>query len=130
MNSHRKAKSAAKEVTVQGQKLENIVLSTMKTMSDIVGSTLGPGGSAVLIERQDYGKPNIITKDGVTVVKYLGFKDSTAHAIMEAARDSATRTATEAGDGTTTATVLAEAIVRHSHEFIKAHPEVPKQKIA
>lgn len=130
MNSHRKPKTAAKEILVQGPELELKVLSTMKTIADIVGSTMGPGGSSVLIERQEYGLPNTVSKDGVTVFRNLGFTDPTSHAIMEAARDAATRTATEAGDGTTSATVLAEAIVRHSHEFTKSHPEVPKQKIA
>lgn len=130
MNSHRKAKSAAKEILVKGEKLDKIVLNTMKTISDIVGSTLGPGGSACLLERQDYGTNNIVTKDGVTVMKYLGFTDPVAHAIMESTRDAATRTASEAGDGTTTATVLAEAIIKHSHEYVKAHPEVPKQRIS
>lgn len=48
---------------------------------------------------------------------------------MEAARDAATRTVSEAGDGTTTATVLCEAIVRYTSEFCKANPRVSPQKV-
>jgi len=101
----------------------------MKTCSDIVGATLGPGGMPVLIERQEVGLPPMITKDGVTVFRNLGFVDSTSHVIMEAARDAAIRTASEAGDGTTTATVLAEAVVRKTNEYCQANPKVSPQRI-
>jgi chaperonin GroEL (HSP60 family) len=99
MNSYLKAKSVAKVVMPPGKELEAIVLRTMKTISSIVASTLGPGGRPVLIERQEYGLPHIITKDGVTVFRHLGFEDSTQHVIMETARDAAVKTATSAGDG-------------------------------
>ncbi len=128
MNSYRKAKSVAKDLLVHGPDLEKKVLSVMKTISDIVGSTLGPSGRAVLIERQEYGLPHMFTKDGVTVFRSLGFTDPTAHAIMEAARDASVRTASEAGDGTTTATVLAEAIVRNISAYCNANPKVSPQK--
>jgi chaperonin GroEL len=129
VNSYRKAKSVAKDILVSSDKLDSKVLFTMKTISDIVGSTLGPGGRPILIERQEYGLPHMFTKDGVTVFRNLGFEDPTCHAIMEAARDAATRTVAEAGDGTTTATVLAEAIVRNTNKFCKAHPKVSPQKV-
>ncbi len=129
-NSYRKAKSVAKDVFVHGVKMEEKVLSTMKLISDVVGSTLGPSGRPVLIERQEYGLPHMFTKDGVTVFRSLGFQDPTMHAIMEAARDAAVRTASEAGDGTTTATVLAEAIVRKTSAFCLKNPTVSPQKIA
>ncbi len=129
MNSYRKAKSVAKDVLVVGPKLENTVLSTMRTISDVVGATLGPSGRPVLIERQEYGLPHIVTKDGVTVFRNLGFNDPTAHVIMEVAREAATRTVSEAGDGTTTATVLAEAIVRHTYNYCKKNPKVSSQKV-
>lgn len=63
MNSHMRIKSPSKEINVKGEKLSKIVLSTMKTIADVVGATLGPGGCPVLIERQEYGHPNIVTKD-------------------------------------------------------------------
>ncbi len=129
MNSYRKVKTVSKDIYVKGPKLEKIVLNTMKIISDVVGSTLGPGGCPVLIERQEYGLPNIVTKDGVTVFRHMGFTDPTQHALMESARDAATRTVSEAGDGTTTATVLSEAIVRYTSEFCKNNPKVSPQKV-
>lgn len=127
--SYQKVKSVSKNIRVKGASLEKMVLQTMKTISDIVGATLGPGGQPVLIERQEYNLPPMITKDGVTVFRSLGFDDPTAHAIMETARDASIRTASEAGDGTTTATVLAEAIVRHASQFNRLNPKVSPQKI-
>lgn len=127
--SHRKIKSVAKKVVPKGSLLSTVVLNTMKTVADIVGATLGPGGCAALIERQEYGFPNLVTKDGVTVFRSLGFADPVAHAIMETARDASVRTATEAGDGTTTATVLSEAIVRLTHEFCFQNPKVSPQRV-
>jgi chaperonin GroEL len=102
----------------------------MELVSDIVGSTLGPGGRPVLIERQEYGLPNVITKDGVTVFRSLGFEDATSHCIMEAARDASVRTATEAGDGTTTATVLAYSIMKKTAEICAENPTISPQKIS
>ncbi|SRR5216683_800933 len=129
MNSYRKVKTVAKNIMVKGETLDEVVLSTMKTISNIVGSTLGPGGCPILIERQEYGLPNIITKDGVTTFRFLGFTDPTAHCIMETARDTATRTVAEAGDGTTSSTVLAEAIVRYTNEFCKRYTRMPPQRV-
>lgn len=127
--TYQKVKSVAKQVRVKGPGLNKVVLDTMKTISDIVGATLGPGGQPVLIERQEHDLPAMITKDGVTVFRSLGLDDPSAHCIMEAARDAAVRTASEAGDGTTTATVLAEAIVRNANDFMKKNPRVSPQKI-
>jgi chaperonin GroEL len=124
-----KAKSAAKVVNLRGPELDAKVLATMKTIADAVGATLGPGGAPVLIERGEYGMPNMVTKDGVTVMRSLGFSDPTAHSIMESARDAAVRTVGEAGDGTTTATVLAYALVRHAQQFHEKNPRVAPQRI-
>jgi chaperonin GroEL len=125
-----KVKSQPKVVTTGKNGLGKKVLSTMELVSDIVGSTLGPGGRPVLIERQEYGLPNVITKDGVTVFRSLGFEDSTSHCIMEAARDASVRTATEAGDGTTTATVLAYSIMKKTAEICAENPTISPQKIS
>ncbi len=129
MTTHRKIKSVAKTVLPKGPLLEQKILATMKLISEVVGATLGPGGCPVLIERQEYGLANMLTKDGVTAFKALGFEGSIEHAIMETARDASVRTATEAGDGTTTATVLAEAIVRYTHQYCKANPKVSSQRV-
>lgn len=125
----RKVKSVGKDMVSQGDDLKSLVQKTMKTIADLVGATLGPGGQPVLIERQDTGLPNLVTKDGVTVFRGIGFKNATQHAIMETARDAAIRTATEAGDGTTTATVLSEALVRLTNEYVQNNPKLSPQKI-
>jgi len=126
---YQKTKSASKEIVTKGNTLSHIILKTMKTISDIVGVTLGPGGQPVLIERYEHDLPSIVTKDGVTVMKSLGFNNSSSHCILEAARDAAVRTANEAGDGTSSATILAEAIVRLTSEYCKRNPRISPQKI-
>lgn len=126
---YQKVKSVSKALRTKGPKLTEVVLKTMQTIADMVGATLGPGGQPVLIERQEFNLPAMVTKDGVTVFRALGFDDPTAHVVMEAARDASVRTASEAGDGTTTATVLADAIVRYAHEYTSKNPKVSPQKV-
>jgi chaperonin GroEL len=129
LNSYKKAKSAAKDSVPWNTSLESKVLKTMKDISTMVGNTLGPGGRPILIERQEYGLPHIVSKDGVTVFRNMGFSDPIEHLIMEATRDVATRTVAEAGDGTTGSTVLAEAIIRYTFAYCKKNPKVSPQKI-
>jgi len=124
-----KTHSAAKIVLPKSGGLEGKVLSTMKIISEIVGGTLGPGGCPVLIERQEYNLPPLVTKDGVTVFRSLGFQDAMRQCILEAARDASVRTAQESGDGTTTATILSEAFVRYTTEFCKNNPTIPPIKV-
>ncbi len=124
-----KVKSVAKEVRSSGPALDALILKTMKTIADVVGATLGPGGRPVLIERYEHGLPPFLTKDGVTVFRALGFPNATEHCIMEVARDASIRTATEAGDGTTTATILSEAIVRNTKDFCKRNQRVSPQRV-
>src|SRR5271165_2601391 len=111
--SHRKAKDAPKIFVFDKEKLQKIVLKTLGGASAIVSSTLGPGGRNCLIESDFPGIPNTNTKDGVTVLKSLGAIDPYEHLVLEQVRDVATRTATEAGDGTTTATLLAYHITQN-----------------
>lgn len=126
---YQKVKSVAKQVQTRGPGLDRTILSTMKTISDIVGATLGPGGRQVLIERQEHGLPPMVTKDGVTVYRSLGFEGPAEQAIMEASRDASVRTASEAGDGTTTATILSEAIVRLAKQYAEQNRRVSPQRI-
>lgn len=127
--NYKKLKSVQKDVLSKSKHLDDRVIKTMKKISDVVGATLGPGGRPVLIEREEFDLPPFVTKDGVTVFRALGFDDSFEHAIMEVARDAAGKTADEAGDGTTTATVLAEAIVRLTHEYCARNPKISPQKV-
>ena len=124
-----KTKSASKVVIPKSPALEKKILETMSTISQVVGATLGPGGHPVLIERSEYNLPPMVTKDGVTVFRSLGFQDPISHSILEAARDASVRTAVEAGDGTTTATILSEAFVRYTTEFCNVNPTVPPIKV-
>ena len=92
---------------------------TVKMGVDILNAavevTMGPSGKNVLIERD--GAPPILTKDGVTVARAVHLRDRFANMGVHLVREAAQRTAEEAGDGTTTATVLASAIF---HEGLKA----------
>lgn len=126
--SHRKAKDSAKIFVSDRNFLKNKVLSTMKRIADIVGSSLGPGGRVTMIESDYQGIPNKLTKDGVTIFKSLGANDPFEHLVIECARDTATRTASEAGDGTTTATLLSYSIVQNLFDFCEKNPKYSPQK--
>jgi chaperonin GroEL len=123
-----KAKTAAKKITFDQDELKNMVLKTVSIASKIVGDTLGPNGKLVLIERQE-NLPVYLTKDGITVFNSISFQNSTMQAILEAARDSSSKTNDAAGDGTTTATILAEALIRNGFNYIQANPHISVQKV-
>ncbi len=122
-----KSKTPAKVIIPRGPLLDRLKSETLKTIAGVVGGTLGPHGRPVLIERSEYAMPPFITKDGVTVFQSLGFRDPVMHCFMEATRDAAVRTAEEAGDGTTTATILSEAIDRYLSEFIRENKSYSPQ---
>lgn len=128
--SFRKAKTAPKIFEVDQKFLKEKVLYTMGRISEAVGRTMGPGGKNCLIESDFPGIPNKNTKDGVTVFKSLGALNPYEHLIIEQARDVAQRTASEAGDGTTTATVLANAIIQNLFEFCEKNAKYSPQKAA
>lgn len=88
------------------------------TLADAVKVTLGPKGRNVLFERA-FGAPSI-TKDGVTVAKEIELKDSVENLGAKSVREVASKTADIAGDGTTTATVLSQAIFREGNKFVTA----------
>ena len=124
-----KSKSAIKRVTPKGPALKKVILNTMKLCADIVGSTIGPGGQPVLIERQEEDMPPTISKDGVTCYRALGFEDATQQVILESSREAASKTAGSAGDGTSTTTVLAEALIRNLMAYCETHPKVSPQRV-
>lgn len=128
--SYRKAKSAPKVFEVDQTKLQKMVLDTMHRVSEAVGRTLGPGGRNILIESDFAGIGDKNTKDGVTVFNSLGAVNAYEHLIIEQARDAAKRTASEAGDGTTTATVLSYHIIANLFDFCKQNPKYSPQKAA
>lgn len=129
MFEYNKVKSSAKHITTRGPELRKLILETMGMISKIVGDTLGPGGRQVMLERFEHGIPPQLTKDGVTAFRSIGLQHPAAQCIVETARDASIRTASEAGDGTTTATILSEAIVRRTFEFCDENPHVSPQKV-
>src|SRR6056297_2986820 len=88
------------------------------TLANAVKVTLGPKGRNVIIEKS-YGSP-VITKDGVTVAKEIELKNRVENVGAQMVKEVATKTSTVAGDGTTTATVLAQAIITQGLKNVTA----------
>src|SRR4051794_19071363 len=94
------------------------MLHGIDILANAVKVTLGPKGRNVVLDKS-YGAPRI-TKDGVTVAKEIVLSDKFENMGAQMVREVATRTSTEAGDGTTPATVLAQAIVREGVKAVAA----------
>ena len=88
------------------------LIQGISTIAKAVKSTLGPRGQTVLIESPSHTHGITVTKDGVTVAKAVQLKDAVENLAVQMMRGAADRTASQAGDGTTTAIVLTEAIVK------------------
>src|SRR5476649_2603005 len=99
----------AKQI-LHGEDSRQAILRGVNILADAVKVTLGPKGRNVIVERK-FGSPTI-TKDGVTVAKEIELKDELENAGAQMVREVASKTSDTAGDGTTTATVLAQAIYR------------------
>ena len=99
----------AKEI-VFDQKARELILRGVNTLADAVKVTLGPKGRNVILEKS-FGSPTI-TKDGVSVAKEIELKDAFENMGAQMLKEVASKTSDVAGDGTTTATVLAQAIFR------------------
>ena len=108
---------AAKDVKFSTAAREKM-LHGVDILADAVKVTLGPKGRNVLIEKS-FGAPRI-TKDGVTVAKEIELSDKFENMGAQMVREVASKTSSEAGDGTTTATVLAQAIVREGAKAVAA----------
>jgi chaperonin GroEL len=107
----------AKRVTY-GEEARQSILKGVNKLADAVKVTLGPKGRNVVIEKK-FGSPTI-TKDGVTVAKEIELKDELENAGAQMVREVASKTSDTAGDGTTTATVLAQAIYREGIKNVTA----------
>lgn len=101
-----------------GQDARAKILVGVNTLANAVKVTLGPKGRNVTIEKS-YGPP-IITKDGVTVAKEIELKDKLENMGAQMVKEVASKTADIAGDGTTTATVLAQAIFHEGNKYVTA----------
>jgi chaperonin GroEL len=107
----------AKQV-VHGEESRAAILRGINQLADAVKITLGPKGRNVVIEKK-FGSPTI-TKDGVTVAKEIELKDALENMGAQMVREVASKTSDVAGDGTTTATVLAQAIYREGVKTVAA----------
>src|SRR6187397_2594460 len=108
---------AAKNITYS-EDARAAILRGVNKLADAVKVTLGPKGRNVVIEKK-FGSPTI-TKDGVTVAKEIELKDELENAGAQMVREVASKTSDTAGDGTTTATVLAQAIYREGIKNVTA----------
>jgi chaperonin GroEL len=108
---------AAKEIAYE-EKARNLILNGVNALADAVKVTLGPKGRNVVIEKS-FGSPTI-TKDGVTVAKEIELENKFENMGAQMVREVASKTSDVAGDGTTTATVLAQAIFREGSKLVAA----------
>ncbi len=108
---------AAKEIKYS-QDARTAILKGVDTLADAVKATLGPKGRNVIIEKS-WGSPTV-TKDGVTVAKEIELKDKFQNMGAQMVKEVASKTSDVAGDGTTTATVLAQAIFREGSRLVAA----------
>src|SRR5512134_208044 len=107
----------AKQITY-GDESRQSILRGVNRLADAVKVTLGPKGRNVVLDKK-FGSP-VITKDGVTVAKEIELKDPLENMGAQMVREVASNTSDVAGDGTTTATVLAQAIYREGSKNVTA----------
>jgi chaperonin GroEL len=108
---------AAKDVIFGGEARARMV-EGVNILANAVKVTLGPKGRNVVLERS-FGAPTV-TKDGVSVAKEIELKDKLQNMGAQMVKEVASKTSDNAGDGTTTATVLAQAIVREGMKYVAA----------
>ncbi len=107
----------AKEIKFD-QEARNAILRGVNILADVVKVTLGPKGRNVILEKS-FGSPTV-TKDGVTVAKEIELEDKFENMGAQMVKEVASKTSDTAGDGTTTATVLAQAIYREGSKVVAA----------
>src|SRR6266850_4929859 len=108
----------AAKMVVHGDESRHAILDGVNRLADAVRVTLGPRGRNVVIGKK-FGYP-VITKDGVTVAKEIELEDKLENVGAQMVKEVASKTSDVAGDGTTTATVLAQAIYREGLRMVVA----------
>ena len=108
----------AAKIIMFEQPARDKILKGVNIMADAVKSTLGPRGRNAILEKS-WGAPNV-TKDGVTVAKEIELEDKFENLGAQMLKEVASKTSDVAGDGTTTATVLAQAIYREGIKMVAA----------
>jgi chaperonin GroEL len=102
-----------------GYELNSKILEGINKLADNVATTLGPKGRNVILFHKEQGVP-VITKDGVTVAKFVQLEDPFENVGAQIVKQAAEQSATRAGDGTTTATVLTRAILQQAQKYLTA----------
>ena len=115
----------AKEIKF-GREAQEAILTGVNILADAVKATLGPRGRNVLIEKT-FGAP-VVTKDGVTVAKEIELEDRFENMGAQMVKEVASKTSDVAGDGTTTATILAQAIYKEGIKLVAAGHDPMKLK--
>lgn len=100
-----------------GLTLSQKLLKGVDVLADNVGSTLGPKGRNVILFHKEQNVP-VITKDGVTVAQFIELDDPIENVGAQIVKQAAEQTASKAGDGTTTSTVLARAIIKEAQKYL------------
>ncbi len=98
------------------KELQERILCGINKLADNVASTLGPKGRNVML--QEKGRSPFVTKDGVTVARFVSLEDPVENAAAQILKQAANETNSSAGDGTTTSTVLARALVREAQKYL------------
>ena len=102
-----------------GQELNSKILRGIDILADNVASTLGPRGRNVILFHEEQGVP-VVTKDGVTVSNFIELDDPFENVGVQIIKQAADKTNTNAGDGTTTSTVLARGILKRAQKYLMA----------
>tara|TARA_B100000287_G_scaffold13730_1_gene13891 strand:+ start:21020 stop:22594 length:1575 start_codon:yes stop_codon:yes gene_type:complete len=106
------------KIYADGLELQQKIMSGVNKLADNVAATLGPKGRNVILHK-DGARP-IITKDGVTVANFTDFEDPVENTAAQILKQAAAQTNVNAGDGTTTSTVLARDILRNTQKYLVA----------
>jgi len=112
-----------KDLSFDGEAREKLI-SGISKISKAVKSTLGPRGQTVIIESSDHLQGLTVTKDGVTVAKSIFLDDPIENLAVRMVKQASEKTANVAGDGTTTAIVLTEALVKAGMKWIKPYHNI------
>ena len=102
-----------------GYELNSKILDGINKLADNVATTLGPKGRNVILFHKEQGVP-VITKDGVTVAKFVELEDPFENVGAQIVKQAAEQSASKAGDGTTTATVLTRAMLQRAQKYLTA----------
>ena len=106
-----------KKTYSNGSALSEALLKGIDTLADNVASTLGPKGRNVILYHKEEDMP-VVTKDGVTIAKFIELDDPLEHVGASIVKQAAEQSANQAGDGTTTTTVLAREMIRGAQRYI------------